>query len=128
MSHATPRKPKPRHRAHGPHFDGRRFRNPAGRAGNGFLHFLRWVTTSKRARWPKRLDDRVAPQILTTPRPDQIAATFIGHSTFLLQVGGLNLLTDPVFSERVGPWNFGGPRRVRPSPLPRPKQPRLGPR
>ena len=106
-AHPTPRR-------HGPHFTGRGFRNPAGRAGNGFLHFLRWVATSKRARWPKRLDDRVAPRIVSSDGPDQIAATFIGHSTFLIQFAGHNLLTDPVFSERVGPWNFGGPRRVRP--------------
>jgi L-ascorbate metabolism protein UlaG (beta-lactamase superfamily) len=107
--------PKPKTaRRHGPHFDGRRFNNPAGRAGNGFLHFIRWATTSKRARWPKRLDDRVPPRILTAPAPDQIAATFIGHSTFLLQFAGLNMLTDPVFSRRVGPWNVVGPRRVRP--------------
>jgi L-ascorbate metabolism protein UlaG (beta-lactamase superfamily) len=106
--------PSPSPRRHGPHFNGRHFQNPAGRAGNGFLHFLRWVTTSKRARWPKRLDDRVAPQMLAAGSLNEIAATFIGHSTFLLQFAGHNILTDPVFSERVGPWNFGGPRRVRP--------------
>jgi L-ascorbate metabolism protein UlaG (beta-lactamase superfamily) len=96
-------------------FNGRRYQNPNGRAGNGFAHFVRWITTSKRARWPKRLEDRVAPHILEGPRSsDQIAATFIGHSTFLIQCAGRNLLTDPVFSERVGPWNLGGPRRARP--------------
>jgi len=98
----------------GASFDGRRYQNPEGRAGNGFAHFLRWITTSKRARWPKRLEDLVAPGNLAEPQPpDQIAATFIGHSTFLIQCAGKNVLTDPVFSERVGPWNLGGPRRAR---------------
>jgi N-acyl-phosphatidylethanolamine-hydrolysing phospholipase D len=40
--------------------------------------------------------------------------TWIGHATFLLQVGGLNLLTDPHFTERASPLFFGGPRRVVP--------------
>jgi L-ascorbate metabolism protein UlaG (beta-lactamase superfamily) len=49
---------------------------------------------------------------------ETIAATFIGHATFLLQIGGFHLLTDPVYSERVGPFNRGGPRRVRAPAVP----------
>jgi len=40
--------------------------------------------------------------------------TFIGHATFLMQTEAGNVLTDPMFSERAGPWNVFGPRRVRP--------------
>jgi N-acyl-phosphatidylethanolamine-hydrolysing phospholipase D len=43
--------------------------------------------------------------------------TWIGHSTFLLQAGGLNILTDPQFSERASPVAFAGPRRAVPLPL-----------
>ena len=57
----------------------------------------------------------------TTPRiahprlpADQAAATWIGHSTVLLQVGGLNVLTDPMWSERAFPVQWAGPRRVMP--------------
>jgi N-acyl-phosphatidylethanolamine-hydrolysing phospholipase D len=39
--------------------------------------------------------------------------TAIGHSSFLLQVGGLNVLTDPVFAERASPIQWLGPRRLR---------------
>ena len=42
-----------------------------------------------------------------------ISATFIGHSTFLLQIGGVCVLTDPIWSERCSPISFAGPRRVR---------------
>jgi L-ascorbate metabolism protein UlaG (beta-lactamase superfamily) len=38
----------------------------------------------------------------------------VNHSTFLIQVDGINILTDPVWSERVSPFTFTGPRRMRP--------------
>jgi L-ascorbate metabolism protein UlaG (beta-lactamase superfamily) len=43
----------------------------------------------------------------------ELRVTFVNHSTFLLQTEGLNLLTDPVWSERVSPVTFAGPRRRR---------------
>ncbi len=45
------------------------------------------------------------------------AATWIGHATVLLQLGGLNLLTDPIFSERASPFSFAGPKRASPPGL-----------
>jgi N-acyl-phosphatidylethanolamine-hydrolysing phospholipase D len=42
------------------------------------------------------------------------AATWIGHATTLVQAGGLNVLTDPVFSRRVSPVSFAGPARAQP--------------
>ena len=41
----------------------------------------------------------------------QPAVTWIGHATTLVQLGGLNVLTDPIFSERASPLGFIGPRR-----------------
>ena len=41
--------------------------------------------------------------------------TWVGHATVLLQVGGVNLLTDPQFSERASPVQFAGPKRVVPA-------------
>ena len=43
--------------------------------------------------------------------------TWLGHSTFLLQIAGLNLLTDPHLTERASPLTFAGPRRVVPPAL-----------
>lgn len=47
------------------------------------------------------------------PRADsaELAMTWVGHSTFLIQVGGLNVLTDPVWSERCSPVPWAGPKR-----------------
>ena len=49
--------------------------------------------------------------------------TWIGNASTMLQMGGLTLLTDPIFSERASPLSFAGPRRhaapgLRPSALP----------
>jgi N-acyl-phosphatidylethanolamine-hydrolysing phospholipase D len=54
-----------------------------------------------------------APQVVR-PRGDaaSLCATWIGHSTVLLQIGGINVLTDPVFSQRAFPVQWTGPRRI----------------
>ena len=44
-------------------------------------------------------------------------ATWIGHATVLLQVAGVNVLTDPIFSERASPVGFAGPKRKVPPGL-----------
>jgi N-acyl-phosphatidylethanolamine-hydrolysing phospholipase D len=45
------------------------------------------------------------------------SVTWVGHSTLLLRIGGLSVLTDPHFSERASPFTFAGPKRVVP-PIP----------
>ena len=55
---------------------------------------------------------RVAPSF-RTPRADtnQLLITWIGHSSLLIQIGGTNVLVDPMWSERASPVRFAGPRR-----------------
>jgi N-acyl-phosphatidylethanolamine-hydrolysing phospholipase D len=48
---------------------------------------------------------------------DTPTLTWVGHSTFLLQLGGLNVLTDPHFSARASPLNWAGPERLVPPGL-----------
>jgi N-acyl-phosphatidylethanolamine-hydrolysing phospholipase D len=43
--------------------------------------------------------------------------TWVGHSTLLVQLDGVNLLTDPHWSDRASPVSFAGPRRVTPPGL-----------
>ncbi|MGD8640222.1 MAG: MBL fold metallo-hydrolase, partial [Gammaproteobacteria bacterium] len=43
--------------------------------------------------------------------------TWIGHATFLIQFQGLNILTDPQFSDRASPFSWAGPQRVVPPAL-----------
>jgi L-ascorbate metabolism protein UlaG (beta-lactamase superfamily) len=104
-SHGRPRPPA--------HHHGRRFRNPGGPAGRGLVDLLKWAASRAKKRWPRRVENSHSPQVPTGLSPEAIAATFINQSSFLLQAGGFNLLTDPVYSRRVGPLNLGGPKRVR---------------
>ena len=64
-----------------------------------------------RTRWPSRIP--VEPRRPPTVGRDDVVVTFVGHATFLIQVGAINLLTDPVYAERASPVSFAGPRRVR---------------
>jgi L-ascorbate metabolism protein UlaG (beta-lactamase superfamily) len=92
------------------HFDGRRFFNPSGPTLQPFTAVPRMLV-ERRTPWPARVDE---PQ----QRPPGIegaaaVVTFIGHATFLIQTPVGNILTDPMYSERAGPLNLVGPRRVR---------------
>ena len=44
--------------------------------------------------------------------------TWVGHSTLLIQLDGVNLLTDPHWSERASPVTFAGPKRLMPPGVP----------
>jgi L-ascorbate metabolism protein UlaG (beta-lactamase superfamily) len=52
------------------------------------------------------------------PAETGLRATWLGHSTVLLEVDGLRVLTDPVWGERASPLSFAGPRRFQPVPVP----------
>lgn len=55
--------------------------------------------------------------LIRQPPAAGLTVTWLGHATCLVQVGGLNILTDPMFSERCSPVQFAGPRRLIPLPL-----------
>ncbi len=46
-----------------------------------------------------------------------LRATWLGHSTVLLEVDGFRVLTDPVWGPRASPVSFAGPRRFQPVPV-----------
>ncbi|HEX7121094.1 MAG TPA: MBL fold metallo-hydrolase [Gemmatimonadaceae bacterium] len=78
---------------------------------------LRWNWERSRqslAPTPPRGSFPTAQPVIASPRAaeDVFTATWIGHATVLLQVGGLNILTDPFFSERASPVPWAGPRRI----------------
>jgi L-ascorbate metabolism protein UlaG (beta-lactamase superfamily) len=93
------------------HFDGRRFANPTGSAGQPFSAVARMLL-EPRTPWPARVDEP-PPRRPPGLNGAVVVVTFIGHATFLIQTAAGNVLTDPVYSRRAGPLNVFGPRRVR---------------
>lgn len=96
------------------HFNGKRFFQPGPMVERGLLDFIRWRRSRRPAAWPTRVT--VEPSVLPpAPTGDGLAVTWIGHATFLLRSHRTAWLTDPVFSERIGPIRGWGPRRVVPA-------------
>lgn len=92
------------------HFDGHRFYNPGEPATDRSVHeVLRWLRASPINSWPKQID---VQQVVPASRVDAFTVTMVGHATVLIQIAGLNLLTDPVWSDRASPFHFVGPKRV----------------
>jgi L-ascorbate metabolism protein UlaG (beta-lactamase superfamily) len=54
-----------------------------------------------------------------------LRATWLGHSTVLLEIDGWRVLTDPVWGPRASPTRFAGPKRFQPVPVPMSDLPRL---
>jgi L-ascorbate metabolism protein UlaG (beta-lactamase superfamily) len=104
--------PVPRH--DGPpseHFDGRRFFNDPP-VSKGFLEFMRWrLTREPSDEWQVDLVPPEAPVPPARVHGDALRVTFVNHATVLIQTRGLNLLTDPIWSERASPSRHIGPRR-----------------
>lgn len=113
--------PRPPH-----HRDGGFQNNYLDFAPKGLAEVLRWRWQAARAGLRKP-----PQQPIPVLKPDldfihanaaagasmQPAATWIGHASVLLQMGGLNIVTDPMFSDRASPLSFAGPRRAQPPGL-----------
>ena len=97
------------------HFDGTTFFNPGGEAPRSRLDLLRWQLGGGAEPWPEAVPSAFPPD-RPPPRVDgeALRVSFAGHATFLVQGSGLNILTDPVWSDRASPFGFIGPKRRNP--------------
>lgn len=95
-------------------FDGKRFynQNKAVRTKT-FKDFLAWQFKTTKNPWPEKINT-----IVQDYQPNHHHAPlrygYINHATVLLEIEGVTFLTDPVFSQRVSPVQWAGPKRVRP--------------
>ena len=103
------------------HYDGERFENPDGEIsfpvppgqtrGNLIYRFL--LGRDDRAPWPESV--RVSQSKPENRIPGRtMHATWVGHATVLVQAAGLNILTDPIWSDYASPFPGIGPKRVAP--------------
>lgn len=97
-------------------FNGSKFLNGEGYEEKGTGELLKWMLTRKPGEWT----EKTASDIVYGSKPaDRISdfsqvITYVNHSTFLIQTDSLNIITDPVYSKRVSPFSFAGPKRMRP--------------
>jgi N-acyl-phosphatidylethanolamine-hydrolysing phospholipase D len=121
---ATPATPKPASAANPPHHTDGGFKNNYPHEEVG-AKFLKW-------QWERlfidsmREPDKGWSSVIPSVKPEltflqgnrsQRSVTWLGHASVLLQTGGLNLVTDPMFSERASPVSFVGPKRLIPAAI-----------
>ena len=102
------------------HCDGARFFNPHGPSARSFWDLPKWWWQQARGSatpWPESVSEPPKVSLPDRLPAGQVAATLIGHATYLLQFAEMTLLTDPVFVSRAGPFGLLGPKRTRPPAL-----------
>lgn len=113
-----------------PRFDGRVFRNTHPVA-SGFKRdverpTLRDFLCATEGRVPATSLPIENPLDVWRDRPSSgLRLTWLGHSSLLVEIDGVRVLTDPVWSERASPLPFAGPRRFHPPPVALAKLPPL---
>ncbi|RXF70297.1 MBL fold metallo-hydrolase [Hansschlegelia zhihuaiae] len=96
------------------HFDGLRFFNPDHRWSKTPVEAFRALTLAEKEPWPLTWPSPFADRPPARVEGAGLRLAAIGHATHLIQTAGLNLLTDPVWSERASPVGFAGPKRANP--------------
>jgi L-ascorbate metabolism protein UlaG (beta-lactamase superfamily) len=95
------------------HYDGNHFFNPSDRTTHHFSEFIKVLYELDLQPWPDFIDNNPSLDLAKELSIDDISVTFINHASFLIQMRGLNIITDPVWSYRVSPLSWLGPKRHR---------------
>jgi L-ascorbate metabolism protein UlaG (beta-lactamase superfamily) len=95
------------------HFDGLHFFDPDGSPPKSLREVLRWQFGGRRQRaaWPDRAPSGFADTPPARVDGGKVRFSYVGHASWLIQTSGLNILVDPVWSERASPFSFAGPKR-----------------
>ena len=94
------------------HFDNTGFFNPGKPQKQGLVDLIKWKWSSSKKPWPDHIVNSSSEIPAERVEGGELVITYIGHVTFLIQTEGLNILTDPVWSERASPFKWIGPKRV----------------
>jgi len=93
-------------------FDGKKFHNE-NKVHNGVFVILKWLLFRQPGAWSDVVSNNSYPAPEKRLDHDRARVTFVNHATVLIQVAGINILSDPIWSERCSPVSFFGPKRVR---------------
>ena len=94
------------------HFDGLHFFDPDGSPPKSLMQVLSWQFGRRdRAVWPDWVPNVHADTPPARVEGNKVRFSFVGHASWLIQTAGLNILVDPVWSQRVSPLSFAGPKR-----------------
>ena len=107
----------PRWRGTSNHFDGERLLNEPPVEHGRFGDMIRWMRHREPGPWREWTDAPPGPPPPLRVGAGELRVTFVNHATALIQMDGLNILTDPIWSERASPVAWAGPRRHRPPGL-----------
>lgn len=80
---------------------------------NMFEIFKKFFFDKDPHREPQKPLPTIKPTFLPPPTDDSYRIVWFGHSSYLLQIAGKNILLDPVFSERTSPFQFIGTKRFK---------------
>lgn len=76
------------------------------------MDFLKWQLTADWEPWPQHVTNHFKDQPPDWIDGGRLRVSFVGHATMLIQTQGLNILTDPIWSDRASPLRRFGPQRV----------------
>jgi L-ascorbate metabolism protein UlaG (beta-lactamase superfamily) len=98
------------------------FRNSAAvgpglKPGSGLTTVGQYFFGGQRRKPPAPLPSLSPLDAWSRPADTGLRATWLGHSTVLLEIDGLRILTDPVWGDRASPYGFAGPKRFQPVPV-----------
>jgi L-ascorbate metabolism protein UlaG (beta-lactamase superfamily) len=97
------------------HFDGKKFINPDDADTHHYGDVLKWwLGGNNKGVWEKQSSEDITPFSPPEVENQSCRITFVNHATFLIQVDGMNILTDPVWSYRASPYQWIGPKRMSP--------------
>lgn len=110
------------------HFNGKQFHNavpPSDPNLKKNIFYIFELINKDWKRWPTDLQNTDIPHISSQTGKNETYITFINHSTQLIQLRGVNIITDPIFSKRASPYSWIGPKRVRAPGIPFEQLPKI---
>lgn len=83
------------------------------RSKHSFADMVKWLWEMETVKWPEWIEDPVQPAPPDSAGDGNLRVTYINHATVLIQIDRMNILTDPVWSDNVGPVSWLSVKRVR---------------